>query len=430
MLTSQQENLIDQGKLLVQITDRNRKPVKDASITLSYTGIPDLTLEQLTTDSSGLSQELSLRTPPLEYSLDKNNIEQPYSEYSIYVEAEGYEPVALSGIQLLSGTFSRQPVSLNSLSPSSEPSEVTFPAHTLYGNYPAKIPESEIKPIGESGEIVLSRVVVPETVIVHDGAPSDSTAKDYYVSYTDYIKNVASSEIYATWPESTITANVLAIMSFTLNRVYTEWYRNQGYSFTITSSTAFDHKWIYGRNIFDSISSVVDNIFNRYLKRAGVRQPLLTQYCDGKRVTCPGWMSQWGSKDLGDAGFSTIEILQNYYGSSIIIETADAINGIPSSWPGYNLSIGSSGVKVSQLQEQLNGIASAYPEIPFLSIDGIYGTKTANAVKEFQRIFGLTPTGVTDFKTWYKVSQIYTGVTKIAELNGTPIQSPTSISGE
>ena len=170
--------------------------------------------------------------------------------------------------------------------------------HTLYAEYPPKIPEPEIKPTGETGEIVLGRVVVPEYVIVHDGPPS-SSAQNYYVKFQDYIKNVASSEIYATWPEASIYANVLAILSFTLNRVYTEWYRNQGYNFTITSSTAFDHKWINGRNIFDNISFIVDSVFVNYLSRPNIIQPILTQYCDGNRVQCPGWMTQWGSKSLG-----------------------------------------------------------------------------------------------------------------------------------
>ena len=161
----------------------------------------------------------------------------------------------------------------------------------MYGEYPPKIAEAEIKPVNLPGEIVLSRVVVPEYVVVHDGAPTDSTANDYYVLYRDYIKNVASSEIYATWPYETIRANILAIMSFTMNRVYTEWYRNKGYDFTITSSTAYDHKWINNRNLFDSISTVVDEIFNQYLSRPNVKQPILTQYCDGKRVTCPNWMT-------------------------------------------------------------------------------------------------------------------------------------------
>lgn len=205
----------------------------------------------------------------------------------------------------------------------------------------------------ESGEIVLSRVVVPQTIVVHDGVPTNASAKDYYVAYRDYIKNVASSEIYATWPRSTIVANVLAIMSFTLNRVYTEWYRNQGYDFTITSSTAFDHKWIYGRDIFEPISEVVDDIFDNYLSRPGVRQPILTQYCDGRPGVLPGWMTQWGSCSLGEQGYSAIEILRRFYGNSIYINTAEQISGIPISYPGEPLKVGSSGDKVRQLQQQL-----------------------------------------------------------------------------
>ena len=173
------------------------------------------------------------------------------------------------------------------------------------------------------------------------------------MTYPDYIKNVASSEIYATWPDAAIRANVLAIMSFTLNRVYTEWYRGKGYVFTITSSTAYDHKFIYGRNFFQSISRVVDEMFENYLSRPNVRQPILTQYCDGQRVTCPDWMSQWGSKYLGDQGYSAIDILRSYYGNDMYINSADGISGIPASWPGYDLGVGASGPKVRQLQEQL-----------------------------------------------------------------------------
>ena len=195
--------------------------------------------------------------------------------------------------------------------------------------------------------------MVPEYIVVHDGSPRDSTAKNYYVKYKDYIKNVASSEIYATWPEDTIRANVLAIMSFTLNRVYTEFYRNRGYDFTITSSTAFDHKWIPERNIYDTISVIVDELFADYLSRPNVKQPILTQYCDGRQVQCPNWMTQWGSKSLGDQGYSPIEILRYYYGDDMYINTAEAISGIPSSWPGYTLEIGSSGNTDLQMQEQL-----------------------------------------------------------------------------
>ena len=217
----------------------------------------------------------------------------PYAPYALEITAPGFKPKQISGTEILPDSLAIQPVALEPEGdPEPLPDPVVIPEHTLYGNYPPKIAETEVKPVHESGEIVLSRVVVPQTIVVHDGVPSDRSAKDYYVPYRDYIKNVASSEIYATWPQASITANVLAIMSFTLNRVYTEWYRNQGYDFTITSSTAFDHKWIYGRNIFESISLTVDEIFDNYLSRPDVKQPILTQYCDGRQVSCPNWMTR------------------------------------------------------------------------------------------------------------------------------------------
>ncbi|MCH5268357.1 MAG: peptidoglycan-binding protein [Lachnospiraceae bacterium] len=256
----------------------------------------------------------------------------------------------------------------------------------------------------------------PEYVIVHDGPPSDSSAKNHYVKYKDYIKNVASSEIYATWPEATIIANVLAIQSFTLNRVYTEWYRNKKYDFTITSSTAYDQKWIAGRNIYESISQVVDSIFTNFLARPNVTQPILTQYCDGKQVSCPNWMRQWESKTLGDRGYSAIEIIRYFYGNSMYINTSEEISGVPSSWPGSNLTNGSRGQKVRQMQNQLNTIAGAYPLIPKITADGIFGPKTAEAVKVFQKVFNLPQSGIVDYPTWYKISQIYVGVSRIAEL--------------
>lgn len=390
-------------------------PVENATVTISYTGDPESPLEVLTTDSSGQTPTVSLPAPPLDLSLSPDPAEQPYSEYNISVTAEGYEPVLLSGSEILADEVSLQLIRMNPLAATEEDEKIVIiPAHTLFGNYPPKIPEDEIKPMNETGEIVLSRVVVPEYVIVHDGVPSDPTAPNYWVRYKDYIKNVASSEIYSTWPESTLYANILAIQSFTLNRVYTEWYRNQGYDFTITSSTAYDHKWIYGRNIFENIDYLVDTIFANYLSRPGVRQPIFTSYCDGQRVTCSG-LSQWGSKYLGDQGYSAIEILRYYYGNDMYINTADIISGVPSSWPGYDLGIGASGDKVRQMQNQLNRIARNYPALPTITADGIYGSATANAVRTFQRIFNLPQTGVTDYATWYEISDIYVGVTRISE---------------
>lgn len=405
----------DIGFLRVEVTSRaNHFPISGAKITISYTGDPDSPMEQIETDSSGHTETISLPAPPIDYSLDKNSPNQPYAEYTLKVEAPGFETQYIDGTELLAEITAVQPVELSPLTTVSTP--IVIPPHTLFGTYPAKMPEAEIKPVTESGDIVLSRVVVPETVVVHDGVPSDSTAANFFVPYRDYIKNVASSEIYATWPEEAITANVLAIMSFTLNRVYTEWYRGKGFDFTITSSTAFDQKFMYGRNIYDSISLVVDNVFNNYLSRPGVKQPILTQYCDGKRVTCPGWMTQWGSKSLADQGYSAEEIIRSFYGDDMYINTAEQIAGIPASWPGYELTIGVSGDKVRMLQEQLTAISKAYPAIPAVVPDGIYGPNTRESVEIFQEVFGLPVTGVVDYRTWYKISQIYVGVTRIAEL--------------
>lgn len=389
-------------------------PIEGARIAIAYTENPEEVIYTGTTNSSGESEIIRLTAPPFDYSQSPSEI-QPYTDYNITVEAENYEPIMVSGTEILPDRLALQVIRMKpAIRGGEEEQIVVIPVHTLFGEYPPKIPEDEIKPMAETGEIVLSRVVVPEYVIVHDGVPSDSTAPNYWVRYKDYIKNVASCEIYATWPESALYANILAIMSFTLNRVYTEWYRNQGYDFTITSSTAYDQKWMYGRNIFENIDVLVDNVFANYLSRPGVRQPILAAYCDGQRVTCNG-LSQWGSSYLGDDGYSAIEILRYYYGNDIYINTAEAISGVPSSFPGYSLTIGSSGDKVRQMQNQLNRIARNYPAIPTITADGVYGPATAEAVKTFQGIFGLPQTGVTDYPTWYEISDIYVGVTRIAE---------------
>lgn len=417
-MKSMQEANTGKGLLQVNVVSSvNSRPVEEAEVSISYTGVPENILEKLTTDSSGRTEVIELDAPPEEWSLDPENARQPYSEYTFDISAPGFEPVSISGAEILANVKAVQNVRMRPGDASGEEEEVfVIPAHTLYGEYPPKIAEDEIKPVNESGEIVLSRVVIPEYIVVHDGSPRDSTAKDYYVKYKDYIKNVASSEIYATWPADTIRANVLAIMSFTLNRVYTEWYRNRGYDFTITSSTAFDHKWIPERNIYDTISVIVDELFSSYLSRPNVRQPILTQYCDGRKVSCPNWMTQWGSKALGDEGLTPIEILRYYYGDDIYINTAEEISGIPASWPGYSLEEGARGDKVRQLQEQLDVIAGAYPALPKIKADGIYGPATKEAVREFQSVFGLPATGITDYPTWYKISEIYVGVSRIAEL--------------
>ena len=416
-LTAFAQDMTDTGQLDVSVVSAaTAAPVADAQVSIAYTGDPSGAIEQLTTDNNGQTEAVSLPAPPVEYSLNPDR-PQPYSEHTLTITAPGFDPFQVSGVEVLPLITSLYQARLRPRTRPAEESLYVIGPHTLYGDYPPKIAETEIKPVQESGEIVLSRVVVPETIVVHDGPPTDRSASDYYVSYKDYIKNVASSEIYATWPDAAIRANILAIMSFTMNRVYTEWYRNRGYNFTITSSTAFDHKWIPGRNIFDTISLVVDEIFADYLSRPGVRQPILTQYCDGRRVSCPNWLSQWGSKSLADDGYSTIDILRYYYGDSMYINTAEEIAGIPASWPGSDLTVGSTGAKVLQMQEQLNAIANVYTSIPKIAEDGIFGSDTAAAVRQFQSIFGLGATGIVDYPTWYKISEIYVGISRIAELN-------------
>ncbi len=404
----------DVGGLTFQVTSTiGLIPIEGARISIQNSNEPDTTIEELSTNSSGQTDTVDLPAPPFEYSQEPGS-NQPYTDYNITVTAPGYEPTVISGTEILPDVTALQNVEMTPVETGTAEDEITIPEHTLYGDYPPKIPEDEIKPMDESGSIVLSRVVIPEYIVVHNGTPGNSAAGDYYVTYTDYIKNVVSSEIYATWPESTIYANTLAILSFTLNRVYTEWYRNQGYNFTITSSTAYDQKWIRGRNIYTNIDRIVDSIFNNFLSRPGVRQPIFTSYCDGSTTTCSG-LSQWGSKYLGDQGYSAIDIIHYYYGSDMYINSTTSVSGIPASWPGYNLSGGATGQKVQQIQEQLNRIARNYPAIPTISADGIYGPRTAEAVRAFQRIFRLPQSGVVDYPTWYKISQIYVGVSRIAE---------------
>lgn len=405
----------DKGSLQVNVTSSlGLIPIQNATVSIAYTGVPDVVLEQLTTDNSGQTERIELATPPLEFSVEPGEI-RPYSEYNITVSAPGYEPTQILGTELLPEVLAIQDIRLRPLEVAvGEEESIVIPDHTLYGEYPPKIPEDEIKPMDETGEIVLSRVVIPEYVVVHDGVPEDSGAPNYYVRYKDYIKNVVSSEVYATWQEEAIYANTLAIMSFTLNRIYTEWYRGKGFNFTITSSTAYDQKWIYGRNTYANVDRIVDSVFANYLSRPGVRQPILTTYCDGRRVTCDG-LSQWGSQYLAGEGYTPIEILRYYYGNDLYINSAESISGVPSSWPGYNLDIGASGDKVRQLQQQLNRISQNYPAIPRVTADGIYGPRTKEAVRTFQGIFNLPQTGVTDYPTWYDISNIYVGVSRIAE---------------
>lgn len=374
----------------------------------------------LTTNSMGESQTIELDAPPFAYSQAPEG-KVPYSLYNIRVERGGFETLVINGCQVFAEETALQPCNLLQLGQFASRSDViNIQPNVLNGNYPEKIPEAVDKPLPPpTSGVVLPQPVVPEFIVVHNGGPNNTNAANYTVPYRDYIKNVASCEIYSTWSDSTIRSNVYAIISFTLNRIYTEWYRGKGKNYDITNSTAYDHAFSYGRNLFESISVVVDDIFSTYVKRIGKKQPLLTQYCDGKNVSCPDWMTQWGSKYLGDQGKTPFEILTHFYGNDIELVTAEKVTGSPKSYPGYTLVIGSTGEEVKAIQEYLNRIARNYPLIPKSAVDGVYGAKTKEAVKVFQGVFNLPQTGEVDFATWYKISDVYVGVTRIAELRST-----------
>lgn len=257
---------------------------------------------------------------------------------------------------------------------------------------------------------------IPEFITVHLGPP-DSPAENVTVPFADYIANTASSEIYPTWPESAIRANVYAQTSFALNRIFTEYYRSRGYDFDITNSIAIDQSYVRGRDIFENVNEIVREIFTDYIVRRGFVEPLAAKYCDGVEVTCNG-LSQWGSLSLAEQGFSPYEILTYYYGNDIDIVTNAPIENNPSSAPPFPLGVGSTGDDVRTLQLRLNRISDNYPAIPKISPPlGVFSYDTEEAVKEFQRVFGLTPDGIVGNATWYNVLQIYNGVKRLSDLN-------------
>lgn len=384
------------------------RPADGALVSVSDSYTNDI-IEEVSTNSNGDIPPLVLETPPIENSMNYD-MPRPFNEYNVKVSFPDYTEATINNVQVYPSTTAIQEVILK---PAFENIEIPYPV--LWGDFPPKIPESEVKKLPfPSGLVVLPQPTVPELIVVHSGVPEDSTAPNYTVGFKDYIKNVASSEIYSTWPRETLMANIHAILSFTLNRVYTEWYRGKGYDFTVTNSTAYDQAFTYGRNIYKEISEVVDEIFTNYITRPDIQQPLFTQYVDGKRVIREGWLSQWGSKDLGDQGYSSLQILKYYYGYDILIKEAVKVEGIPLSFPGYTLKVGATGQSVRTIQEQLNAISNNYPLIPKLIEDGVYGESTSNSVKVFQEVFKLPVTGEVNFPTWYKISDIYVAVKKLS----------------
>lgn len=393
------------GYLIVNVyTDNIALPVVGARVNI----ISDNTNLELYTDESGQTEKVELTAPDISYSEEEQTEVRPYNTYTVVVEKEGFTTARYEGVEVYPEETSRQDIYLSNESVSEVLEEVVeIDPPTLWGDYPPTVvdvatEENEVMPY------VLQEVVIPKSIIVHDGIPSNKNAPNYTVLFTDYIKNVACSEIYSTWPKETIKANVLAIISFTLNRVFTEWYVSKGYDFTVTSTTTYDQKYTRGRTIFDSISNVVDEIFTSYIKPRNREQPLLAHYQATTEEA--GYLSQWGSKYMGDQGYSALEILQYYYGN-ISIAQAEVIEDYPYSYPGTFLKKGDCSSDVQIIQNQLNFIRGSYPAIGKISdANGFFEDETEKAVKTFQNIFSIPSTGVVDFATWYRISNVYVSV--------------------
>lgn len=371
---------------------------------------------ELTTDENGETRRVSLETMDKSYSQDENFTGTPYVAYNVYAQAEGFESVYVADIPIFDGESAHLPlvlVPMQGRERNGMQTEITVGA-------PAVAMEGEREPEGffqggESGQ-VLRLVAIPNPITVHLGAPG-AAASNVQVSFPDYVKNVASSEIYPTWPENALRANIYAIITFALNRVYTEWYRAKGYPFDITNSTAYDQAFIYGRPIYDSISRIVDEIFNEYVRRQGQQAPYFTSFCNGTTTTCRG-MSQWGTVTLANQGYTPLRILRYYYPDDVEIVETNIITNMLSSYPGTPLKVGSTGLDVQTIQTYLKRIRQNYPAIPVITdAAGTFGDSTRAAVTKFQSIFGLAADGIVGKSTWYKLSSLYTAVTRLAELN-------------
>ena len=370
-------------------------------------------------DISGRSKNIEVITP--EKSLSLKPYEEgilPYGVYNIEVDSEKDGKVIVAGVSVFEENTSIQNIEIveenNKNNFKSSPKQIVIsPQKLVMKNGLGEKQGISITPY------VLDQVYIPEFIIVHLGAPG-AAAENVTVGFIDYIKNVASSEIYPTWPEEALKANIYCQISFALNRIYTEWYRNKGYSFQITNSTAYDQYFIKGRNIFENISKIVDDIFSKYIITIGNKTPFFAQYCNGTTVTCDG-LSQWGTVDLAKAGMEAFGIVKYYFGEDKELVRAIMIEGIPESYPGTPLRLNDVNENVKVIQKQLNRIAKNFPAIPKIPLeDGNFGKETEEAVKTFQRTFNLTPDGIVGRATWYRISSIYVGVKRLAELDQEP----------
>ncbi len=399
------------GYLQVKVTSQMALPLEDALVKIiDSKTMMEVNEGTIYTDSNGNTAKIALSTVAKSLSEDENESELPYTNYNITVEKDGFIKGEIIGAQIFEGIVSIQNVDL-------------LPRPQNYGNdYEIELFQGRVAQLYSPEEFlqegttdyVLDEVVIPSYITVHLGAPNDN-AENVRVPFITYLKSVAASEIYPTWPTESLKANVLAQISFALNRIYTEWYLSKGYDFDITASPGYDQKYVYNRNTFESTDEIVEEYFNNFVTKTFSKEPFFTEYCDGKIVSCPG-MKQWGTYDLANEGKTALEILKFYYGDDIEIRESNNISTIPVSYPGTALKRGSTGDDVKTIQAQLNRIGDNYPAFSKLVVDGIFGSAVESVVKDFQEVFNLTVDGIVGKQTWYKISYIYVSVKELAQL--------------
>ena len=388
---------------------RQSSPIEGVLVTVSGNGFT----AQRITDETGTAADLSIEAPSCALSLQEDNTIRPYAVVDLTAAKAGFRTVRIQGVQIFAGQVTlAQPEMI----PETEEDRdvvnppIVIPEHSLFTGDGGSGPD----PMENCVPRVLDRVIIPKNITVHLGKPAAS-ARNVTVSFRDYIANVASSEVYPTWPEQALRANIHCQISLALNRIYTEWYPSKGYTFNITNSTSYDQYYVHGRTVFDVMVRITDDIFNTYIRKTGTVNPYYSEYCDGKSVTCPG-LKQWGTVTLANQGRNALQILKYYYGNDIEIIRTSNIQSIPQSYPGSPIRQGDSGTAVFTLQRQLNRITKDYPFLGLLTVDGVFGAKMAATVRAFQRQFNLTADGVVGRQAWYKISYIYVSVKDLAEL--------------
>ena len=405
------------GTLVIELTAGGALPVNDAVVRIRSVSGELLYEAPIPMGDEGISRVFELEVPDAELSFDPAEVPSPYGTYNVEVLAGDFVNTFVNGVQIFAGREAILRIPM-------QPRSASFPAGDLPLTFAIppnalRLPpqpagdESALLPPSPSGQLH-AFPFIPEYITVHLGTPTDFSARNVTVTFQDYIKNVASSEIYPTWPEESLRANIIAQISFVLNRVYTEWYRSRGYDFDITNTTAYDQYFVEGRNIFSNISRLVDEIFNVYIRKPGNEEPYFASFCNGTTSRCEG-LSQWGTVNLANDGLDAQGILEYYYGDVELMETDD-IRGAFESYPGNALKEGARGEPVRAIQEQLNRIAINYPSIPFIAVDGVYGESTERSVRQFQKIFDLDPDGIVGKATWYAISRVYVAVKELAEL--------------